>query len=291
MSDNIKLIQPISREIDMIVPINKIYVHRRTKYQEVLIAEIQGHGKALILDGYVQSSLADEFVYHECLVHPVLVVGCGGGVLVVGGGEGATVREVVKHGCVGWVDMVDIDGELVEIARKHLWEWHRGALNHPKTKIIIKDGKQHIKQTPPKTYKTTILDLTDPYSTKTARELYNVEFYDEVYRVLSDDGIMVTQAGSAFYYPEEYDEILKAVKEVFPIVREYNVWVPIYGYANSFIVGSKRYDPSVLTASEVDEILRKRGVKTKFYNGKTHVALFNTPVYRNWVIEHESREG
>jgi spermidine synthase len=107
----------------------RIIAYGRTRYQEYVIAELAGLGKALIIDGKVQSSLLDEHWYHEALVHPVMLAHpCPRSVLVVGGGEGATVREVLRHKCVETVEMVDIDGELVEQAKKLLREWNQGAL-------------------------------------------------------------------------------------------------------------------------------------------------------------------
>ncbi len=274
------IIQPSSDYTYMIFTVKKILVVKRSKYQEIAITDLEDFGRALMLDNYVQSAEVDEYIYHEVLVHPAMVTHPKPRkVLIVGGGEGATLREVLKHNTVEEAVMVDIDKEVIELAREYLEKWHQGAFDDPRTKLIITDGKKYVEETNEK-FDVVILDLVDPFAGELARQLYNREFYEKVHNILSDDGVMVTQSGTSFFYEKLYDEVLDAIKSVFPIVFEYNVWVPVIGYTNNFIIGSKRYDPNKLVIDEVDQILRDRGVKTTFYSGKTHQALKYTPIYR-----------
>ncbi len=274
------IIQPSSDYTYMIFTVKKILVVKRSKYQEIAITDLEDFGRALMLDNYVQSAEVDEYIYHEVLVHPAMVTHPKPRkVLIVGGGEGATLREVLKHNTVEEAVMVDIDEEVIELAKEYLEKWHQGAFDDPRTKLIITDGKKYVEETNEK-FDVVILDLVDPFAGELARQLYSKEFYDKVYNILSDDGVMVTQSGTSFFYEKLYDEVLDAIKSVFPIVFEYNVWVPVIGYTNNFIIGSKRYDPNKLVIDEVDQILRDRGVKTTFYSGKTHQALKYTPIYR-----------
>ena len=203
-------------------------------------------------------------------------------VLIVGGGEGATLREVLKHSTVREAVMVDIDGEVVELAKKYLKVMHQGAFDDPRAKVVIMDGAEYIRRAPSDVFDVVILDLTDPYSSEVARGLYTAEFYREVYRILKRDGLMVTQAGCSFFYGDTYDWVLRNVEEVFPIVCEYNVWVPSFGYACNFIVGSKVYDPAKLTIEDVERVLKEREVKEKlrFYSGRAHAAMMLMPIFR-----------
>ncbi len=278
----LSVVETAGRNTFIITKIRRVLISLRTKYQRVDIVEFEEFGRGLILDGLIQSTEADEFIYHESLVHPALTTHPNPKeVLIIGGGEGATLREVLKHNTVKSAVMVDIDGELVELAKKYLDFMHKGSFYDPRTKLIISDGAEFIKKEGSSKYDVVVLDLTDPYGPEIARKLYSREFYEEVRRVLRDDGIMVTQAGSSFFYPRVYDYVLNNVKSVFSIVREYWVWVPAFAYACNFIIASNKYDPTLLTPEEVDSRLRSRSVKTLLYNGKYHKALFMTPILRN----------
>ncbi|MCD6340807.1 MAG: polyamine aminopropyltransferase [Desulfurococcales archaeon] len=272
-------VENVSKHSLYIVKVRNVILTTKTKYQEVQIIELEEYGRALILDGYIQSAEADEFIYHESLVHPVMVTHSNPSrVLIIGGGEGATLREVLKHSCVKEAVMVDIDGELVEFARKYLDFMHQGAFYDPRAKIVIDDGKRYVARCDSSIFDVVIIDLTDPYSSEIAKSLYTKEFYAEVKRILKSDGIMVTQAGNSFFYSDVYLYVLNNIKSVFPIVREYWQWVPSFGYACNFIIGSLKYDPAAVSEDKVNSILRERGVKTKIYSGAHHVSLLKGPV-------------
>ncbi|MCD6428382.1 MAG: polyamine aminopropyltransferase [Desulfurococcales archaeon] len=272
-------VENVSKHSLYIVKVRSVILTTKTKYQEVQIIELEEYGRALILDGYIQSAEADEFIYHESLVHPVMVTHPNPSrVLIIGGGEGATLREVLKHNCVKEAVMVDIDGELVEFAKKYLDFMHQDAFYDPRAKIVIEDGKKYVAECSNSTFDVVIIDLTDPYSSEIAKSLYTREFYAEVKRILKNDGIMVTQAGNSFFYSDVYLYVLSNVKSVFPIVREYWQWVPSFGYACNFIVGSLKYDPAAVSEDKVDSVLRERGVKTKIFSGAHHISLLKGPV-------------
>ncbi len=274
------VIQPVSYETYMIMKISKVIQQTRSQYQNIEIVELSEYGRALVLDGLVQSTEVDEHIYHESLVHPAMITHPNPRkVLIIGGGEGATLREVLKHNTVTEAVMVDIDEKVVELSKQYLQELHKGSFYDPRGKVIIADGKEYVNKTTEK-YDVIILDLTDPYASEIAYELYTAQFYKKISEILTEDGIMVTQAGSSFYYENVYDRVLESVRQVFPIVKEYNVWIPSFGYACNFIIGSKRYDPEKLSIEEVDKRLKSRNVETRFYSGRTHIALMNMPIYR-----------
>ncbi|MEM3989916.1 MAG: polyamine aminopropyltransferase [Desulfurococcaceae archaeon] len=279
------LFEPTSHYTATLFILKNVIVHRRTKYQEFIIADLEGFGRSLIIDGYIQSSEADEAIYHESLVHPAMVTHPNPKkVLIIGGGEGATLREVLKHSSVEKAVMVDIDGELVEAAIKYLETMHKGSFFSKKAEVTIGDGYQYVLSTPENSFDIAIIDLTDPYSSEQVKRLYSASFYKEVSRVLSNDGMLVTQAGNAFFFSEEYTWIVDNLKEVFPIVFEYEAWIPVTGYSVNYVIGSKLHDPRDLSIEEVERRLKNRGVSTNYYNGRVHLGFMYKPITKPSAI-------
>jgi len=282
----ISLIEPLSGNTSLIIKINAIHAIKRSKYQEIIIADTEDYGRALILDDYIQSSYQDEYYYHESLVHPGMVTHPSPrDVLILGGGEGATLREALKHKTVQRAVMVDIDADVVELSRQYLPLMHQGAFDDPRARVVIEDGFLYVENALKSgdKYDVVIMDLTDPYSSDIAKRLYSPEFFNKVKGILREDGIVVTQAGNSFFFPDAYDMVLHGIKTNFPIVAEYEVWIPSFGYAVNYIVGSLRHDPGALTMEEVDRRLKERGVATLFYSGRAHVGLMNLPIHRRRV--------
>jgi len=276
----VTIIQGIGRSSSMIMKIKELYVVHRSKFQEIIIAEVEEFGLSLILDGYIQSTQLDEFIYHESLVHPSMVLHPNPTkVLIIGGGEGATLREVLKHNTVNNAVMVDIDEDVVELSKKYLYPIHQGSFFDKRAKIVIEDGKKFIEESESGSFDVIILDLTDPYSSDIAKQLYTTDFYKKIYSVLTDEGVMVTQAGSSFFYRDVYMDVYQAVKSVFNYVLEYQVWIPSFGYSCNFILGSKKYNPMMLKPEDIDMILKNRNVTTKFFNGYRYLSFIYGGIY------------
>jgi len=274
------VVQGIGRASIMISRVTAFQIIKKSKYQEIVVADLEDFGRSLILDGYIQSAELDEYIYHESLVHPAMVLHPNPRkVLIIGGGEGATLREVLKHRTVERVVMVDIDEDVVNIAKQYLEQMHKNSFDDPRSQVVIADGKEYIEKCSEQ-YDIIILDLTDPYSAEISKELYTEKFYRKVYERLTDDGIAVTQAGNSFFFEDVYDFVLNNIRKVFPLVFEYNVWIPSFGYACNFILGSKKYDPYTISATEIDKRLTERGVETKFFCGATYLSMRYTPIYR-----------
>jgi spermidine synthase len=277
------VIEPLSGNTTLLIKIKALHVVKRSKYQTIVIVDTEDYGRALILDDYIQSSYQDEHYYHESIAHPAMLTHpAPRDVLILGGGEGATLREVLKHKTVQRAVMVDIDGEVVELSRLYLTDMHQGAFDDPRARVVIQDGFVYVENAlkAGEKYDVVIMDLTDPYGSDIAKQLYAPEFFQKIRQILRDDGVVVTQAGNAFYFPHAYDMVLNGVKSAFPIVTEYEVWIPSFGCAVNYVIGSLRYDPAALTAEEVDERLNERGVSTLFYSGRTHIGLMNLPIHR-----------
>ncbi|MGC8975927.1 MAG: polyamine aminopropyltransferase [Thermoprotei archaeon] len=271
----LNIIQGVGNSIAMLMRVKNVYVATKTRYQEVQIVDLEEFGRALVLDGYVQSTENDEFLYHESLVQPAMTTHPNPTkVLVIGGGEGATLREVLKHNTVVEAVMVDIDGELVELAKKYLGVMHRGSFDDPRARVLIMDGLKYVEEAPQDYYDVVISDLTDPYGPEIGRMLYSAEFYVKTKKLMRNDGVLVTQAGNSFFFPEVYEGIVSNLKKVFKVVREYWTWIPSFGYACNYIIASDKYDPLKLTPEDVDKILRNRGVTNRYYDGRQHLAMF-----------------
>lgn len=274
------VIQGIGRESYMLIRVKQVVIVKKSKYQEIIIVDTEDFGRCLILDGYIQSTEADEYIYHELLVHPAMILHSHPSkVLIIGGGEGATLRETLKHSIVTNVVVVDIDEDVIAIAKEYLPMIHMGSFQDPRATIVIDDGLKFLAESKDK-YDIIILDLTDPYSSDIAKQLYTESFYRMVYDRLNDDGIMVTQAGSAFFYRKIYNDIVTSIKNMYPYYLEYQAWIPSFGYSCNFIIGSKKYNPyKYLNKNYIDKILRERNIKTRFLSSTILESIINIGIY------------
>lgn len=261
--------------------VKKIISSHFTKFQKVDILELEIFGKTLFLNGKIQSAEIDEFIFHESLVLPsLLTLPEPSDVLIIGGGEGATLREVLKDRTVKNAIMVDIDKELVEECEKHLPEWSNGAFKDKRAKIYFEDGKEFVEKTDKK-FDLVILDLSEPVEDAPSIELFTKEFYQKIYEVLKDDGIVSVQAGSTDpFYCHFFSSIAKTLEGVFPVVRPYWTFVFSFRMPWGFVCASKKYDPLKIEEGELKKRMEKRGINSrKFYHEGIHKALFSLPIY------------
>ena len=272
----------------MVHKLKRILCSVRSKYQEIDVVETQDFGLCLVLDGKVQSSLVDEFIYHEALVHPAMVTHPRPEkVLVIGGGEGGTIREVLKHNTVKEVIMVDIDEEVIRVSKTFMPQLSAGAFEDKRLKLVIDDGRAYLEKTDEQ-YDVILIDVTDPLPEGPSYLLYTKQFYELVKKHLKPDGLMATQATSVFYSRKSYTLIYNTLKQVFPVVRAYNAWIPSYVSAWGFVLASLKYDPLSLSDEEVRRRLSERGVSNlKFYYPEYHRPLFALPLYLKKALEEE----
>ncbi len=250
---------------------------KRSRYQEIMVVRLRGFGKTLVLDGLIQSSEVDEYIYHEALVHPAMLLHPGPRrVLILGGGEGATLREALKHPSVKEAVMVDIDEEVIRVAKEFLPEWHQGAFEDPRSRVYAMDGFEYVRGAAERGEKfdVVIMDLTDPYGSEIAAQLYTEEAFRLVKSVLTSDGVVVVQAGNSTLFSKAFRMVMDSVRPVFRYAVEYDVWVPSFSYMNSFILASDKYDPLGLAAGDVEERIRERGLRLQFLNGERYRAMF-----------------
>jgi spermidine synthase len=255
--------------------VKRILYSGRTKYQSIELLETYEYGKILVLDGKIQSSTVDEHIYHECLIHPALLAHPKPEkVLLIGGGEGAALREILKHKTVKRSVMVDLDEDVVKVSKELLPELHQGAFEDDRVELIIGEGRKFV-ETSSERFDVVIIDATDPVKRGPSASLYTREFYGNVDDVLTEEGLMVTQATSPYHNRRQFSTIFSTVASVFPVTRAHQVWVPVYNTVWGFVTGSKKHDPSSLSPSDVERKLVERGVRELgFYNPRMHTVIF-----------------
>jgi len=255
----------------------------RTKYQSVEIIDTFTFGRCLILDDKIQSSELDEFIYHEALVHPAMIMHTQPHkVFIAGGGEGAVLREVLKYTSVDNVIMVDIDDEVVKISDEFLPSWHQNAFRDPRVELIFDDARRYLAETNER-FDVIICDLSDPISAGPSRFLFTREFYKIVLDRLTTNGIAAIQAeASTLTYLTPYVAISNTLGSVFPHVLPYCADVPSFGSTWGFALGFKNLemDPLRIPANEIDSQISARiNGDMRFYDGCTHYGLFSLPKY------------
>jgi spermidine synthase len=213
----------------------EILVSGKTSFQEYEIFVSRLWGKVLVLDGRLQCAQKDEFVYHEALVHPAMLAHPQPRrVLVVGGGEGATLREVLRHPQVETAIMVDLDRELVEVCRQWLPEFHQGAFDAPPAELVFADGRAWLAAQEDGSFDIIILDLPEPLEEGPALLLFTREFYQLVRSKLAAGGLMSLQSGAAGPWCRLLPDLNYTLRAVFPRVMAYTAFVPsfmdLYGF-------------------------------------------------------------
>lgn len=242
----------------------------KTPFQELAVLETMQWGRMLTLDGCVMTTERDEFVYHEMISHIVLCAHPDPRrVLVVGGGDGGVIREIVRHSPVEEAVLAEIDGRVIDVSREYFPQIS-SALDDPRVSVRVGDGIVHVKEHPG-VYDVVIVDSTDPVGP--AVGLFARDFFADIERALKPDGIFVAQTESPFLHADLIRNVQRDVRSLFPISRLYLASIPTYPSGLwSFTVGSKRYDP----ANVVDEA-RAAGLETRYYTPEVHRAAFALP--------------
>jgi len=260
--------------------VKSVYAFGRTRYQTYLVVEFDDLGKALVIDGKVQSAAIDEFVYHESLVQPAMLAhGSPRRVLILGGGEGATAREALRFPSVERVVMVDIDEEIVRACKELLPEWHRGAFDDPRLQVVIDDAEHYLRSSSER-FDVIVADLVDPQAGGPAWRLYTKESYELIKSRLNPGGVFVTQATSPVLTPKVHATIYNTVKAVFRHVTSYYVYMRSFEGVWGFIMGSDDVNLEALRDLDVDQRLRSLNVSgNRFYDSESHRSMFNVPKF------------
>lgn len=251
--------------------IRETLVTEQTEFQDLAMLDTEEFGRMLVLDGMVMTTVKDEFVYHEMVAHPALFTHPNPKrVLVVGGGDGGVIREVIKHPEVEQAVLVEIDGKVIEYSKKYLPEI-AGELDHPRVDVQVADGYMHIIESKNQ-YDVIMVDSTEPVGP--AAPLFERGFYQGIYEALKDDGIFVAQTDNPWFKADLIRKVNKDVKEIFPIVRVYGANIPTYPSGLwTFTMGSKVHDPLQVDETGIPEL------DTKYYTPRLHKAAFVLPKF------------
>jgi spermidine synthase len=260
--------------------IAETYYAGRTDFQHVAVIRTPAFGKMLVLDGDTQSSQADERIYHESLVHPALAaLDRRDEVLILGGGEGATLREVLRRSDVRRCTMVDIDGEVVELSKRFLPEWAAGAFDDPRARVVIGDALAFLRDDPG-TYAAIVSDLTEPLEDSPSNPLFCEEVFLDIKRRLAPDGVYVLQASTAgFHNMGLHAKMARTLRRHYRYVRSFFTHVPAFDNDWAFLACSDAVDLAQLEPARIESYVAGLRGENYFYDAETHRRLFSLPLY------------
>ena len=273
------LYDEVSPNLTQLHRIKKVIYSGRTKFQSIEIVDTRSFGVCLVLDGKIQSSERDEFIYHEALVHPAMLShACPETAFIAGGGEGATLRELLVHKTIKKAVMVDIDSQVVDICRHYLPFFHEGSFDDSRLELRFADARTYLEKTNEK-FDVIIIDLVEPLEESPACLLYTREFYELVKDKLNVEGIMCVQSGAAGWTNfQNFTAIINTLKSVFKVVCPYQAYVPSFVDLWGFATASQSIRPTELSPADIDRRISARlSKRLKSYDGVTHQSLFTLP--------------
>ena len=255
-------------------------VRESSAFQEIVILETAGHGRVMMLDGVVQITEADEFVYQEMIAHvPLIQHGAAQRVLIIGAGDGGVLRRVLQHRQVNQVTMVEIDEAVIRLAKQYLPSIGGSGWSDPRATVLIGDGIAYVASAPADSVDVIIVDSTDPAGPGEA--LFTAAFYRDCARVLSRSGLLINQCGVPFMQPEELADTTILRRQAFSSVSAYVAAVPTY-VGGLMALGIACNEPiQLLDTSEVLARANAAGISgsTKYWSPSVHTAAFALPPY------------
>ncbi|MGY4532566.1 spermidine synthase [Pseudomonas sp. TE3786] len=257
---------------------DKLLHEVRTEHQHLVIFENPRMGRVMALDGVIQTTEADEFIYHEMLTHvPILAHGAARKVLIIGGGDGGMLREVSKHRSVEQITMVEIDGTVVDMCKEFLPEHSKGAYDDPRLNLVIDDGMRFVASTEEK-FDVIISDSTDPIGP--GEVLFSENFYQACRRCLNEGGILVTQNGTPFMQLDGVQNTAGRMNGLFADWHFYMAAVPTYiGGAMTFAWGATNAGLRTIPLDTLRQRFAGSGIVTRYYNPEVHLGAFALPQY------------
>ncbi len=272
-TDNVKFSMRVDRHI----------ISLKSDFQKIDVFHSPEFGKVLVIDDYVMLTEKDEFIYHEMIAHVPMAVNPGiKRVLVIGAGDGGTVRELTRYNSLERIDMVEIDRMVVQICKEFI-PLTASKLNDSKVNLYFEDGLKFVKAKNNE-YDLIIVDSTDPVGP--GAELFTMDFYESCFNALTDDGILVNQHESP-YYENDADAMQKAhkkIKSIFPIAAVYQAHIPTYASGHwLFGFASKKYKP---VEDLKEDLWNSLGLVTNYYNTDLHKGSFYIPNYVKRLLEN-----
>lgn len=266
----------------------------RSVFQDIVIFESEQHGRVLMLDGVIQITENDEFVYQEMLAHvPLLTHGDARSVLIIGAGDGGVLRRVLQHRTVTRAVMVEIDGEVIRLSKEFLPSIAGDAWTDPRADIVVGDGIEYVREAADETFDVIIVDSTDPVGV--GEVLFTDAFYENCARILTKNGLIVNQCGVPFMQADELRETSERRAKFFPHVTAYVAAVPTYvgGFMTLGIAAKGTSLARSQSSTEIAEAGRRAGIlgTTRYWTPEIHAGAFNLPPYIAEHLPQEAKSG
>lgn len=273
-----------SNECNFSIKYEKELHSEKSPFQQIDFYQGKEFGTFFTLDGLMMVNEKDEFIYHDMIVHPAFATNPNiKKVLIIGGGDGGTAREVLRYPSVEEVVMVEIDERVFRLCQEYLPVTAKGVEEDKRMELRFEDGLAYVKNAPDASFDLILVDSTDPISV--GEGLFTTAFYQECYRVLKKDGILINQHESPYFaeYAENMRKARKKIKAIFPITNVYQYHMPTYPSGHwLFGFASKTFDP--VKDIRVED-WKSFGLKTKYYNTDLHVGAFQLPSYVKEALE------
>jgi spermidine synthase len=276
MNDPLLIMEPLNEACGFYIQSARKLGEWQTRFHRLEIYDTPQYGRIVRLDGRNATSEREEFVCHENLVHPALTAHAAPRkVLVIGGADGGSAEEALKHPSVEQVVVCEADAEIVALAKEHLAAVHRGAFEDARLRVVGSDGRAYLREAPER-FDLIALDSNDRQAE--AQALFSTEFLQQCRHALAPGGALALQLGAPLARPARVAEIAQRLNGVFRIVRPYAMYVPLYGALWAFAVCSDKLDPKSFTADEIDRRIETRRLEhLRYYNGETHEGVFALP--------------
>ena len=281
-------VEQLSPDFGFYLRTTELLAERRSPMQHIEIVHTPLFGRAMRIDGCFMTSERDEFFYHEPMVHlPAIAHGDPRQALVIGGGDGGAAHQLLRYPSMARVVLAELDRDVIDMARAWLPAVHRGAFDDPRLTLHLGDGRAFIESCESQ-FDQIVLDLTDPFGPAVA--LYTCEFYRACRRALRPGGVLSLHVQSPIHRGPTMARLLASLQSVFPVVRPYLQYVPLYGTLWAMAMASDRVDPLTLTAAQVDARLAGHGLTDlQLYGGDTHHALLSLPPFVKRLLAEPAR--
>ena len=264
--------------------VDKVLHETRTKHQHLLVFETSYFGRVLVIDGVVQTTEKDEFSFHEMLAHvPIFAHGNVRNVLIIGGGDGGVLKQVLRHSSVAHATIVEIDEKVIELCAKYLPKISDGAFNDSRTTLVVDDGFSYLAQNK-NIYDVIIVDSTDPFGP--GEVLFKEQFYNNCHSSLSEKGILVNQNGVPFTQEKELANSHKRLQGIFKDTTFYLTVVPTYIGGFMSLGWASDFEPHRwVSADDLAARFNESGIITRYYNPTLHQASFILPTFISNMLE------
>jgi spermidine synthase len=268
--------------------IDEVYFSGRSAFQQIAVVRSPVFGKMLVIDGDTQSSQTDERIYHETLVHPALAAAADRGeVLIIGGGEGATLREALRCKDVRRATMVDIDARVVDVSRRFLSEWSAGAFDNPRANVVVGDALAYLREREDR-YGAIVSDLTEPLEDSPSHPLFNDDVFALIKSRLLPGGVYALQASTAGVHNAAlHCKMARTLRRHYAFVASFFTHVPAFDTDWAFLACSDAVDLATLDPARIDAYCATLEGESFFYDAQTHRRLFALPLYLRRMLSAE----